>query len=192
MLPRLSVTCWIAALAMCLNPAPVKKAVVDMLVTDYAGDPTMWGTDFRPHVLHNAIPRLKPLVDANKAFARADLPTAIDLYEQVATTAPSDQESQTVSVAISGLARFRALVALTSLGNDDEAHEDLLALLASDAGTPLARLAAQFWDQYSMTGSARVACAQLSAAVDSQARSVLDTLASVGIRLQHDELCFVP
>jgi len=164
----------------------------DMLVTNYAGEPTAWGSDFRGHALRTAIPRLRPLVHANVAYARGDLPTAINLYEEVATTSPSEQESQPASVAISGLARFRALVALTSLGEEDRAHAELQALLATDANAPLARLAAQFWDQYGMTARPRAACAQLGPAVDSQARAVLDTLASLGIKMQHDELCVVP
>jgi len=169
-LTRFSLTCLIGALATCLNVA----VGADLVASD------------------SATPRAQPLVDANAAYVRADLRTAINLYEQVASVTPSEEESQPVSAAITGLARFRALVALTSLGDDDQAHEELQALLATDANAPLARLAAQFWDQYGMTGSARVACRQLSAAVDSQAHSVLHTLASVGISMQHEEVCFVP
>jgi hypothetical protein len=146
----------------------------------------------RAQVLSNAIPRLQPLVDADAAYARADLSTAISLYEQVAATPPADQESPPASEAITGLARFRALVALTALGDDDLARAELQALSTADPNAPLARLAAQFWDQYGMTGSARAACAQLATAVDSQAHPVLDALADVGIWLQPDELCFVP
>jgi hypothetical protein len=163
----------------------------DELVTNYV-DRTRWGTEFQAHVLENAVPRVQPLVDANLAYARGDLRAAISLYDEVATMPPSDQESQPTTVAISGLARFRALIALTSLGEEDQAHAELQALLTSDAKAPLARLAAQFWDQYTMTATARAACAQLTPSVDSQAHQVLDTLASVGVRLQHEELCLVP
>jgi aryl-phospho-beta-D-glucosidase BglC (GH1 family) len=164
----------------------------DTLLTDYAGAATNWGHDYRAHLLRKAIPRLEPLLDADSAYARGDLPAAIDLYDDVANAAPSDQESQPESASIEGLARFRALVGLTSLAEDERAHAELQALVDSDASAPLARLAAQFWDQYSMTGSARAACAELGTSVDSQARPVLDLLTSMGIRMQHEELCVVP
>jgi Cellulase (glycosyl hydrolase family 5) len=164
----------------------------ETLLANYSGEPTAWGADYRAHVLQNAIPRLKPLVEGNAAYARGDLPAAIDLYTDVASARPSDHESQAESAAITGLARFRALVGSSSLGDDDLAHAELQALVARDERAPLARLAAQFWDQYSMTGSARAACAQLAASVDSQAQPVLEVLWSVGVRMQHDDLCRVP
>jgi hypothetical protein len=164
----------------------------DTLIANYSGDPTSWGADFRAHLLQNAIPRLQPLVNADASYARDDLPTAINLYEEVADAAPSGQESPDVAGAITGVARFRALVALTSLGDDKDAHDVLQALVDSDSDAPLARLASQFWDQYGMTGSARAACAQMTGAIDSVGHSVLDTLSSLGIKIGHDELCFVP
>jgi hypothetical protein len=163
----------------------------DLLVSNYHGDPTRWGFDFRAHVLQNAIPRLRWLFQANTAYRLGDLPTAIELYDEVANTSSSDQESRPESMAISGLARFRAIVALTSLGDDEQAHNEVQALLESDANAPIARLAAEFWDQYGNTGSARTACAALGPSVDSQARSILEALASLGINIQHDEVCVV-
>jgi hypothetical protein len=141
---------------------------------------------------HLAVPRSQPLSQANAAYARHDVQAALELYDQVAGTPPSDAESRPVAMAIDGLARFRALIALTSIGQEDSARRQLGLLLDSDPGAPLARLAAQFWDQYSLTASVRAACAQLAPEVEPQAAPVLATLASLGIEIRHDELCIVP
>ena len=163
----------------------------DLLVTNYRGDPTRWGFDFRANVLQNVIPRLASLLQANAAYTRGDLSTAIDLYDQVANTLSSDQESQPESTAITGLARFRATVALTSLGDDEQAHNELQALLESDASAPVARLAAQFWDQYGMTGELASACAQLRAQLGI-ADPTFVLLGQVGVTTQAATLCVPP
>ena len=129
--------------------------------------------------------------DANVAYAQHDVRKALELYEQVAKTPPSDGESPTISAAIDGLARFRRLVGLTTIGDEEQARRELASLVADEPDAPLSRLAAQFWDQYGMTASARAACAQLAPQVDTQAAGVLKTLSSLGIKLQHDELCVV-
>jgi hypothetical protein len=93
---------------------------------------------------------------------------------------------------VTGLARFRALLARTATGDDDGARGELTALLEADPQAPLARLAAQFWDQYGMTSSASAACRQIAPDVDSQAQPVLRTLQSLGVVMQHDDLCVLP
>ncbi len=94
-------------------------------------------------------------MEANRAYARNDLPTAIAFYDEVSAAPRSDQELEQVSLAIDGLARFRAIVGLTTLGQEEQAANELQMLLGSGADEPFARLASQFWDQYSMTASAR-------------------------------------
>jgi len=163
----------------------------DALLTNYAGESTIWGADFKAHLARVAVPRLGPLGDANVAYAQHDVRKALELYEQVAKTPPSDGESPTISAAIDGLARFRRLVGLTTIGDEEQARRELASLVADESDAPLSRLAAQFWDQYGMTASARAACAQLAPQVDTQAAGVLKTLSSLGIKLQHDELCVV-
>jgi len=132
------------------------------------------------------------LIDANRAYAHQNVEAALDLYEQAINTPASAEESTSVSAAIDGLAGFREIVGLTAAGREDEAHRRLTLLAARDPGAPLARLAAQFWDQYGMTASARAACAQLAPQVDTQAGAVLATLSSLGVDIRHDELCALP
>ena len=164
----------------------------DSLLTNYTGDPTSWGVDLKSHLTDLAVPRVSALERANAAYVAHDVKTALPLYDRVATTPPSQAESQSVSIAVTGLARFRALLVRTATGDEDGAQQELQALEAADPGAPLARLAAQFWDQYSMTASPTAACSQLAPQVDSQTRDVLSTLQTLGITMRHDELCVLP
>jgi endoglucanase len=164
----------------------------DALLTNYDRSPTSWGADLKRHFAELAVPRSRLLANANVAYTQHDLQTALELYEQTVRMPKSKQESEAVSAAIDGLARFRELVGLTILGEDDRAQLQVVLLSESDPGAPLSRLAAQFWDQYTMTASAHAACAQLAPQVDSQAGAVLDTLGSLGVNILHDELCVVP
>lgn len=148
--------------------------------------------DLEGHLAEVAVPRLQLLRAANVAYAQHDLQTAIDLYEQAATTPPSSEESTTTSAAIDGLARFRELVGLTAIGDEEQARRQVALLAADQRDEPFARLAAQFWDQYGMTSSARAACAQLAPQVETQARPALETLGSLSVQLRHDEVCVVP
>ena len=81
---------------------------------------------------------------------------------------------------------------MAATGDEAGARGQLALLAERHSGAPLARLASQFWDQYTMTGSPRAACAQLTPQVEAQASGVLNTLASVGVPIRHDELCAVP
>jgi endoglucanase len=164
----------------------------DALLTSYAGEATSWGADFKAHLIQLAVPRVRALRDANRAYTQQNIDTAANLYEQVFDTPASREESAVMSAAIDGLAGFRAIVGLTAAGREEEAHRRLALLTDRDPEAPLARLAAQFWDQYGMTASARAACAQLAPQVDTQAATVLQTLGSLGVDIRHDELCVLP
>jgi hypothetical protein len=164
----------------------------EALITNYSGETTVWGTDSKLHFAHLAVPRLLTLKEANTAFSRQDVNAAMELYDRVASTPPSDLESASVSTGIDGLAHFRALLARTILGQEDSADRELRSLLESDPNAPFTRLAAQFWDTYTMTASVRAACAQLAPDVEPQAGSVLVMLQALGIGVRHDELCVIP
>jgi len=164
----------------------------DSLLTNYAGESTSWGADFKAHLVQVAAPRVRLLIDANRAYAHQKVETAIDLYEQAINTPASEEESALISAAIDGVAGFREIVGLTATGHEEEARRRLTFLAERDPDAPLVRLAAQFWDQYGMTGSVRAACAQLAPQVESQAGAVLTTLRSLGVDLRHDELCVLP
>jgi hypothetical protein len=75
---------------------------------------------------------------------------------------------------------------------ENAAYEQLWALQHSAPGAPLTRLAAQFWDQYSMTADAGAACNELGPYVRSQARTTLRDLRTIGILLEPEALCSVP
>jgi endoglucanase len=164
----------------------------DALLTTYAGEVTSWGADFRAHIAGVAVPRARLLVEANRLYSQQGLEPALDLYEQVLNTPPSEEESPTAYAAIDGLARFREVVGLTAAGREDEARQRLTSLIERDPDGSLARLATQFWDQYGMTVSARAACAQLAPQVATQAGPVLIILRSVGVDVLHDQLCVLP
>jgi hypothetical protein len=163
----------------------------DALLTSYSGQSSAWGTDVKVHFVDLALPRLALFRRANAAYMLHDVQTAVELYDQVARTPPSDAESPPLATGIGDLSRFRALIALASIGQEDSARHRLDLLVDGDPGSPMARLAAQFWDQYSMTASVRAACAQLAPDVEPQAATVLATLASMGVEIRHDELCVV-
>jgi hypothetical protein len=148
--------------------------------------------DFNAHIAQVAVPRLGLLRQANGAYGKHEAELAIELYDQIAASTPSDQESAETSAAIDGLAGFREIVGLTAVGDEDGARRQLTLLANRDAGAPLTRLAAQFWDQYGMTGGVQAACAQLAPQIDTQAGAVLRTLESLGVEIKHDELCVVP
>ena len=164
----------------------------DALLTNYAGESTSWGADFKAHLVQVAVPRVHLLIDANHAYAHQNVQTAIDLYEQTLNTAASEEESASISAAIDGLASFRQIVGLTAGGREEEARRRLTVLAERDPDAPLARLGAQFWDQYGMTASASTACAELAPQADTQAGAVLQTLGSLGVDIRHDELCVLP
>ena len=83
----------------------------EALITNYRGETTVWGTDSKLRFAHLAVPRLRTLKEANTAFARQDVNAAVELYDRVASTPPSDVESASVSTRIDGLAGFSALLA---------------------------------------------------------------------------------
>jgi hypothetical protein len=94
-------------------------------------------------------------------------------------------------VAINDFAQFRALVTLLADGREDAARTHLDALQTRDASAPFARLGNQLWDQYSMTGQLRGACAQIQPQVASQAGPVLATLQGSGVTVDAQTLCSV-
>jgi thioredoxin-like negative regulator of GroEL len=133
--------------------------------------------------------RLDLLNAANASFARGDATAAAQLYERVVNTPPSPGEQAAITTAINDFAHFRAIVAWLSAGQDEDALEHLDALLARDANAPLARLAQQLWDQFSMTASVRAACAQLQPEVASQAATVVQALQAQGVTVDTASFC---
>ena len=46
---------------------------------------------------------------------------------------------------------------IAPVADEEQARRELASLVADESDAPLSRLAAQFWDQYGMTASARAA-----------------------------------
>ncbi len=136
--------------------------------------------------------RTQVLAAGNDAFRRGDLKTATELYERVVNTPPGAGESAALTAAVDGLARFRAMVALTTLGEEDNARDHLERLRASDPNGPFTRLAGQFWDQYGMTANVRAACNNVRPQVAAQAGAALATLRDAGVAVEPDAVCSVP
>jgi len=101
----------------------------------------------------------------------------------VANTPPTPNEGA-AALAITDFARFSSLVTLLADNREDEARAQLDALQQGDPAAPLARLGAQLWDQYGMTGQLGSACTQLQPQIASQATSQLRTLQSAGVMIE--------
>jgi hypothetical protein len=121
------------------------------------------------------------LTAANAAFARGDAAAAADLYQRVVNTPPSAGETAEVSSSLNDFARFRALVSLLAARRENDAREQLDQLQQRDPNAAFARLAAQLWDQYSMTGQVRAACTQIQPQITSQAGPTLAALQAAGV-----------
>jgi hypothetical protein len=132
--------------------------------------------------------RVETLNAANAAFRSGDLNMAAGLYDRVINTPPLG-EAAAATVAINDFAQFRALVTLLADGREDDARTHLDALQTRDASAAFARLGNQLWDQYSMTGQVRGACAQIQPQVVSQAGPVLATLQGSGVTVDAQTLC---
>jgi hypothetical protein len=128
---------------------------------------------------------------ADAAFSSGDLATSSGLYERVANTPPTG-ESADATAAINQLAYFRGIVALLAIGREDDARTQLNALQKADADAPMARLATQLWDQYSMVGGVRGACTQVQPQIATQAGPTLQTLQALGVSVDAQTLCKVP
>jgi len=136
--------------------------------------------------------RAKVLAAANEAFGRGDLANSLGLYERTFNTPPDVAESPSVSAAITEFAEFRAMLALVLLKREQDARERLGALEERGMDSPIARLASQFWEQYSMTVDARAACANVTPQVASQAGPTLATLREAGVSIAPEAVCSVP
>jgi hypothetical protein len=128
---------------------------------------------------------------ADAAFTGGDLATSSGLYERVLDTPPTG-ESADATAAINQLASFRAMVALLATGREDDARTQLNALQKADASAPMARLATQLWDQYSMVGGVRGACTQVQPQIATQAGPTLQTLQAMGVSVDAQTLCKLP
>jgi hypothetical protein len=146
-----------------------------------------------PQPTSGAVPvtssRVEVLTAANAAFARGDNVAAADLYQRVINTPPGPGEASALSATINEFAQFRDIVALLALKREDDAREQLDMLQQRSPNAPFARLAAQLWDQYSMTGQVRAACAQLQPQVVSQAGPTLEALRGAGVAVDPATLC---
>jgi tetratricopeptide (TPR) repeat protein len=127
---------------------------------------------------------------ADDALQRGDLAAASQLYERVVNTPPAGETPQQTA-ALTGYAHFRAAVALLAAGDEGEAKSHVEALQSADPTAAFARLAAQLWDQYSMVGSVRGACAQVQPQIASQARAELQVLQGLGVRIDAQSICAV-
>jgi hypothetical protein len=128
---------------------------------------------------------------ADAAFTSGDLANSSGLYERVLNT-PTTGESADATAAINQLAYFRAMVALLAIGREDDARAQLNALQKADANAPMARLATQLWDQYSMVGGVRGACTQVQPQIATQAGPTLQMLQAMGVNVDAQTLCMVP
>jgi hypothetical protein len=135
--------------------------------------------------------RVDALNAADAAYRAGDAHTASELYDRVVNTPPGAAEAAGLTNAIDGLARFRAMLALVAIGDEERAKQELVASQEHDANAPLTRLAGQFWDQYGMTAQLRAACTQLRPQV-STADATLATLTAAGVTVQSDTLCSTP
>jgi hypothetical protein len=135
--------------------------------------------------------RVDVLNAADAAFARGDMAGARGLYERVLNTPPTG-ETQAQTAAVNDFAHFRGMVAALADGREDQAKAQLTTLQQADANAPLARLAAQVWDQYGMVGSLRGACAQVQPQIAAQAGPTLQALQGIGVNVDAQSLCSVP
>jgi hypothetical protein len=126
------------------------------------------------------------------AFTRGDSMAAADLYSRVVNTPPTPGEAAELSKTINDFADFRAMVALLTARRETDAREHLDSLQERDPDAPFARLGAQLWDQYGMTGQLRPACAQLQPQIASQAGPALATLQAAGVAVDPTTLCGNP
>jgi hypothetical protein len=133
--------------------------------------------------------RIEVLTAANMAFTRGDSVAAIDLYNRVVNTPPTPGEAAELSTTINDFAHFRAMVALLAARRETDAREHLDALQERDPDGPFARLGAQLWDQYGMTGQLRPACAQLQPQIVGQAGPALAALQAAGVAVDPTTLC---
>jgi hypothetical protein len=137
--------------------------------------------------------RIETLTAANAAFARGDNAAAADLYDRVVNTPRTPAESAEIATTIEDFARFRSLVSLLAARREGDARDRLNELQDRDPNAPFARLAAQLWDQYSMTGQLRAACAQVQPQIASQAGPALAALQAAGVGgLDPTSLCAPP
>ena len=132
--------------------------------------------------------RVDVLNAANAAFTRGDLTNADGLYERVLNT-PTTGETSDQTTTINSFARFRGMVSLLGDGREQDAKAQVDALQQADASGSMTRLAAQLWDQYSMVGSLRGACAQLQPQIATQAGPTLAALQALGVSVDPQTLC---
>jgi hypothetical protein len=136
--------------------------------------------------------RVEVLNAANAAFSGDDLTNASQLYARVLNTPPTSGETPQQTAAIDDLAHFREMLALLATGQEDRAKAQLTALQQRDANAPMARLASQLWDQYSMVGGVRGACSQVQPQIATEVGPTLQSLQALGVMIDAQSLCSVP
>jgi hypothetical protein len=134
------------------------------------------------------------VVDANAAYARRDLATALRLYDQAAEaslppgTGPPGQD-------LRAFARFRYLVASTVDGQEDQARAALETARAEDGATPFPGLGQAFWEIYSLTADPAAACRRVNDLVAEQPGAVARSLSSWGsgnAAVSPEQVCQLP
>ncbi len=184
------------SLAACTapNPSPTAPPTNTPRLSPVA-EPTRGSTapSPSPAAIQSPVPvgtaRLGVLNAANDAFAAGDLRRSAELYQRVINTPPSTGESATLSGALNTFARFRSVVALAALGEEDEARANLEALQQHEPGSAMTRLADQFWHEYGQTADAKAACASVAPQLASVNFAEIGILEGAGAPLDPKALC---
>jgi len=171
-----------AATSTAPPPTPATPPTLASAPTQAASKPTA-----APTAPATGTSRVEVLNAADAALASGNAADAAALYDRVINTPPT--ETAAAAVAITDYAHFRAMVALLAAGHEDEAQAHVEALRSREPTAPLPRLADQFWNQYTMTASAKAACNQVQPQIATQAAPVLQTLQSLGVTADPTRLC---
>jgi hypothetical protein len=93
---------------------------------------------------------------------------------------------------IDSFARFRGMLALLASGRENDARAQLDALQTRAPDAPLARLGAELWDQYSMTGQLQSACRAVQPRLASQGGEAFSALNQLGVQVDAASVCAAP
>ncbi|MBI2756803.1 MAG: hypothetical protein HYX52_08845 [Chloroflexi bacterium] len=129
---------------------------------------------------------------ANEALQAGDAARASDLFQQLLGTPATPGDPAPLSAAILGQATFGNVLALLALGREDDARRLVDAARSRAASDPFARLAAQLYDQYGMTGDLAAACASVNQQAGPLLAEAARALDAAGVALAPDRPCVVP
>lgn len=132
------------------------------------------------------------LRSADAAYARGDAGAAADLYAQAANAGDSPAESPSLAAAVSGYARFRAILALIASGEEQGAAGAVQQVRADDPTDPFTPLVSELWEQYSTTADLAGACAAIAPTIPSQVGPALGELQNTDAAIGTASLCTLP